>query len=87
MSRIAVVASIRYGMYAEVCRLVRPNPTPQGPQVFLTGTEAVFVFEGADAHTAAEELLGETSVTSAAVALRRCLAGRPRFATDVSTSP
>lgn len=81
MSTIAVVAPIRYGMYAELRRLIEPGTIPDPRhRVFLTDAEAVFVFEGADARTAAEELFGEAAVTGAAVALRRCFAGRPRIA-------
>lgn len=90
MSSIAVVAPIRYGSYAEARRLIDQGP-PFDPertpldrhQIFLTGNEAVFVFEGANARAAVEELVGELSVWKAAIAWRRCLAGRPRIADDV----
>jgi len=85
-----VIAPIRYGAYAEVRRLIGKGPPFQSglialdrPQVYLTGNEAIFVFEGTNSRAAAEELIGETSGSQAALAWRRCLAGRPRIADDL----
>ncbi len=90
MSSIAVVAPIRYGAYAEARRLIgedRPFDSERTPrdrhQVFLTGNEAIFVFEGANARAAVEELVGDVAVSKTALAWRHCLAGRPRIADDV----
>lgn len=90
MSTIAVVAPLKYGAQAEARALIEAGP-PFDPartsldrhEVFLTGDEAVFVFEGANARAAVEQLVGESSVWKAALAWRRCLAGRPRIAEDV----
>jgi hypothetical protein len=87
MSTIAVVAPLRYGAQAEARALIASGP-PFDPErtplvrheVFLTGDEAVFVFEGPNARAAVDQLLGESSIWKAALAWRRCLAGRPRVA-------
>jgi hypothetical protein len=87
MTTVAVVAPLKYGSQAEARRLIESGP-PFDPErsplvrheVFLTGDEAIFVFEGPNARDAVEQLLGEASVWKAAVAWRRCLAGRPRVA-------
>ena len=87
MSTIVVVAPLKYGSYAEAKALVQTGP-PFDPErtplvrheVYLTGNEAVFVFEGSDARLAVQDLIGDTSVWSAALAWRRHLAGRPRVA-------
>jgi hypothetical protein len=90
MTTIAVVAPLKYGAHAEARKLITAGP-PFDPdrsplvrhEVFLTGDEAVFVFEGPDARQAVEQLIGESSVWKAAIAWRRCLAGRPRIAEQV----
>jgi hypothetical protein len=87
MTTIAVVAPLKYGAQAEARELIAAGP-PFDPErtplvrheVFLTGDEAVFVFEGPDARRAVEQLIGEASVWKAAVAWRRLLGGRPRIA-------
>lgn len=87
MSTIAVVAPLKYGAQAEARALIAAGP-PFDPdrtplvrhEVFLTGDEVVFVFEGPDARRAVEQLIGEASVWKAAIAWRRLLAGRPRIA-------
>ena len=87
MTTIAVVAPLKYGAQAEARALIAAGP-PFDPartpldrhQVFVTGDEAVFLFEGANARAAVEDLVGEATVWRAALAWRRCLAGRPRIA-------
>jgi hypothetical protein len=90
MSRIAVVAPLKYGAQVEARALIAAGPpfdpalTPLDVHaVYLTGDEAVFVFEGPDARAVVEHLVNEASVWKAALAWRRCLAGRPRIAEDV----
>jgi len=80
---IAVVAPIRYGAYAEARRLLAQGRAAAGPQVYLTGAEAIFVFAGAGARAAADALVSDSSASPTALAWRRCLAGRPRLAEDV----
>ena len=84
MSRVAVVVPIKPGMYEAAKSLVESGPpfrledTPlEGHCVYLTEHEAVFVFEGPDARSAVEHLVGDWQ---AATAWRDCLAGKPRVA-------
>ncbi len=87
MSTIAVVAPLKYGVQAEARGLIAAGP-PFDPErtplvrheVFLTADEVVFVFEGPDARLAVDQLIGESSIWRAAMAWRKCLAGRPRIA-------
>lgn len=87
MSTIAVIAPLKYGTQAEARGLIAAGP-PFDPEstplvrheVFLTGDEVVFVFEGPDARLAVDQLIGESSIWRAAMAWRKCLAGRPRIA-------
>ena len=87
MTTIAVIAPLKYGAQAEARALIAAGP-PFDPeltpldrhQVFVTGNEAVFLFEGTHARAAVEELVGEAAVWRAALAWRHCLAGRPRIA-------
>jgi hypothetical protein len=87
VTTIAVIAPLKYGVQAEARGLIASGP-PFDPErtplvrheVFLTGDEVVFVFEGPNARLAVEQLIGESSIWQAALAWRRCLAGRPRIA-------
>jgi hypothetical protein len=87
MSTIVVVAPLKYGAYAEAKALVDTGP-PFDPErtplvrhdVYLTGNEAVFLFEGAEARLAVQDLIGDASIWASALAWRRLLAGRPRVA-------
>jgi hypothetical protein len=87
MSTIAVIAPLKYGVQAEARGLIAAGP-PFDPEstplvrheVFLTGDEVVFVFEGPDARLAVDQLIGESSIWKAAMAWRKVLAGRPRIA-------
>lgn len=90
MSTIAVVAPLKYGAQAEARALISSGPPFDPAQtpldrhsVYLSADEVVFVFEGPNASAAVEQLVGESSVWKAALAWRRCLAGRPRIAQDV----
>jgi len=87
MSRVAVVVPIREGAYEAAKGLVESGPpfrledTPlDGHCVYLTEHEAVFVFEGPDAHAIVEQLIGEASLWQAANEWRACLDGKPRVA-------
>ena len=90
MTRIVVVAPLRPGTRDDVQALVASGPpfdlgaTQLGDhRVYLTEHEAVFVFEGPDARTDVEKLLGEPSVWRTAGTWRDWLAGRPRLANEV----
>jgi hypothetical protein len=49
-------------------------------RVYLTESEAIFVFEGAQPRAAIERLAGDPRTWRAAAAWRDVLAGRPRIA-------
>ena len=90
MSSVAVVVPIRPDRVEVARRLVEEGPpfdlagTPLAMHdVYLTGHEAVFVFDGPAAREVVERTLGEASVWRAATAWRGCLAGRPRVAETV----
>jgi hypothetical protein len=88
MSRAVVVVPLREGASEQAAKLLRGGP-PFDPQevglerhhVFLTESEAVFVFE-ADSRDAAERLIGEGRFWSAASAWKELVAGPPRVAED-----
>jgi hypothetical protein len=88
MSRAVVVLPLREGASEQAAKLLRGGP-PFDPQeiglerhhVFLTESEAVFVFE-ADSRGAAERLIGEGRFWSAASAWKDFVAGPPRVAED-----
>ena len=87
MSRVAVVVPLKPGAFERAERLIREGPpfrledTPlHGHCVHLTEHEAVFVFEGPDAHAIVENIVGEADVWSAATEWRGLLAGNPRVA-------
>ena len=90
MSRVAVVAPIKWGSYQEAKRLVERGP-PFDPEltplvrheVFLTDTEIIFIFEGPGASDVMGALLGDMSVWAQADEWRKHLAGRPRLADDL----
>ena len=91
MSRAVVVLPLREGASERAAELLRGGP-PFDPeqvglerhQVYLTESEAVFVFV-ADAREAAAKLIGEGRFWSAASAWSDLVAGPPRLA-DVSYS-
>ena len=90
MSRLAVVAPIKWGSYRAAKGLIEKGP-PFDPgltpldrhEVFLTDTEVVFVFEGSGVREAVESLLDNLSVWQEADTWRAHLAGRPRLAEDL----
>jgi len=87
MSTVVVIAPLKYGAYAQAKALVDTGP-PFDPErtpllrheVWLSGNEVVFVFEGGNARAAVQELIGDTTVWHAALAWRKLVAGRPRVA-------
>ena len=87
MSRIVVVVPLREGSQ-ETARLLIADGPPfdldasalERHEVYLTESEAVFVFEGPGAREEVERLVGDPGVLRAAVAWRECLAARPRIA-------
>jgi hypothetical protein len=90
MSRVAVVAPIKWGSYRAAKLLVEKGP-PFDPaltalarhDVFLTDTEVIFVFDGPGASEVVGSLLGDVSVWGEADEWREHLAGRPRLADDL----
>ena len=87
MERVIVVAPLREGS-REVARMLLESGPPFDPaevglaahSVLLTESEAVFVFEGEDAGSVVQELVGRAEVWQAATAWREWLAGKPRLA-------
>jgi len=90
MSRLAVIAPIKWGFYRAAKGLIEKGP-PFDPgltpldrhEVFLSDTEVVFVFEGPGAREALESLLDDLSVWHEADSWRALLAGPPRLAEDL----
>jgi hypothetical protein len=88
MSRAVVVLPLREGTSEQAAELLHGGP-PFDPEevglerhhVFLTKSEAVFVFE-ADSRHSAEKLIGEGRFWSAASAWKDLVAGPPRLAED-----
>jgi hypothetical protein len=88
MSRAVVVLPLREGTSERAAELLRGGP-PFDPEeiglerhhVFLTESEAVFLFE-ADSRDTAEKLVGEGQFWSAASAWKDLVAGPPRLAED-----
>jgi hypothetical protein len=86
--RAVLVLPLAEGAVEEVAELLRKGP-PFDPaeiglgrhQVFLTESEAIFLFE-ADSAEAADRLLSSSSVWGAAVAWKELVAGPPRIAAD-----
>jgi hypothetical protein len=85
--RVVVVVPLQPGA-REVARMLLESGPPFDPgevglvahEVLLTESEAVFVFEGADAGSVVEDLVGSAEVWEAAHEWRDWLAGRPRLA-------
>ncbi len=90
MTRVVVVAPLKVGA-RETARLLIESGPPFDPtgtkltghHVHLTDTEVIFAFEGPDARSIVEGLIGEASVLRAATAWRDCLEGRPRIAEEI----
>jgi hypothetical protein len=88
MSRAVLVLPLVEGAKKRVAELLRKGP-PFDPeevglgrhQVFLTESEAVFLFEATSAE-AAERLLSSSGVWTAAAAWKDLVAGPPRLADD-----
>ncbi len=87
MSRLVVVAPIKWGSFRDAKRLIEHGPpfdpllTPLARhEVYLTDTEVVFVFEGPGVREALESLFDDVSVWKEADDWRTHLAGRPRLA-------
>jgi len=90
MSRVAVVVPLRPHAVETARQLIEQGPpfdldeTPlESHCIYLTGEEAVFVFEGPEAREVVERVVGEVNVWEAASAWRACLAGKPRIAETV----
>lgn len=89
MSRVVVVAPLKYGAYQDAKKLIESGP-PFDPgasplkrhEVFLSDTEVVFVFEGEDVTEAVTEIAADPSVWRAAGEWAELLAGRPRVAEE-----
>lgn len=89
MSRVAVVAPLKYGAYQDAKQLIESGP-PFDPvetplvrhEVFLSDAEVVFVFEGPDVTEAVAQLAVDPSVWRAAGAWADVLAGKPRIADE-----
>lgn len=88
-TRVVLVLPLVEGANERVAELLRKGP-PFDPaevglrrhQVFLTESEAIFLFE-ADSAQAAERLLSGSRVWAAATAWKDLVAGPPRIAEDV----
>ena len=88
--RVVVVAPLREGA-REVARMLLEDGPPFDPaavgltahRVLLTEREVIFVFEGEDAISVVEELVGHAEVWQAATAWREWLADKPRLAESV----
>lgn len=90
MSLIAVVAPLKYGSQAGVRALLAAGSPFDADltrflrrEVFLSGDEAIFLFEGPGARKAVQQLLRELPAPRVADGWSRCLAGRPRIAEEV----
>jgi hypothetical protein len=90
MSRVAVVVPLRPDAVDTARSLVDDGPpfdlgetSLQSHSVYFTDCEAVFVFEGPDARSIVEGLVGESEVWEAATAWRGLLDGKPRVAETV----
>lgn len=89
VSRVVVVLPLQEGATVRAAELLAGGP-PFDPgevglerhQVFLTDSEVIFLFE-ADAQAAAERLVTQTDVWTAAAAWKDIAAGPPRLAEDV----
>lgn len=87
VERIAVVLPLRPGA-AEAARSLVAEGPPFEPgdtalarhEVFLTDSEAIFVFSGADACSSVRELVHDSAVWAAADRWSACLEGPPRLA-------
>ena len=88
MSRAVVVVPLQEGASEKAAQLLRKGP-PFDPyavglerhNVFLTESEAVFVFEAADLDVA-EHLIGDDGIWQAAESWKDLVAGPPRLAED-----
>jgi hypothetical protein len=90
VSRLVVVAPLEVGAHERASALIANGPPFElagtaltAHDVYLTPQEAIFVFEGADARSAVERLVGDPGVWRAAPEWRAVLAGRPRLAAQI----
>lgn len=90
MSRVAVVVPLRLDSIEVARGLIAKGPpfdlgdTPlEGHCIYLTDSEAVFVFDGPDARAVVEHIVGEADVWAAATEWRACLDGKPRVAEPI----
>jgi len=89
LSRVVVVLPLKEGARDRAAAVLEQGP-PFDPEqvglerhhVFLTGHEAIFVFE-ADETDAVDRLVGDTTLWAAAAAWKDLVAGPPRLAQDV----
>ena len=87
MTRLVVVVPLKEGARESARLLVADGPpfdldstALEAHEVYLTESEAVFVFTGNDAREELQGIIGDPGVWRAATAWRECLAGRPRIA-------
>jgi hypothetical protein len=84
--RVSVILPLRKGQLARARELVAQGP-PFDPamlgltshEVFLTGEEAIFVFQGRNVRKKLERLTRDPTLWQAGLAWRRCVGGSPRF--------
>ncbi|MBV8256406.1 MAG: hypothetical protein JOZ56_06490 [Actinobacteria bacterium] len=87
MNRLAVVVPLRPERVADAQALIAEGPPfdlsetdLEEHYIFISGNEAVFVFNGPDAKAVLEQVVGESHVWEAASEWRKCLDGKPRLA-------
>jgi len=87
MSRVAVVVPLRPDAVDTARRLVQDGPpfglaetSLESHYVYFTDHEAVFVFEGPEARSIVERLVGEAEVWAAASVWRGLIDAKPRVA-------
>jgi len=90
VSRVAVVVPLRLDSIEVARGLIAKGPpfelgdSPlEAHCVYLTDSEAVFVFEGPEARAVVERIVGEADVWAAATAWRACVDGKPRVAEPI----
>jgi hypothetical protein len=89
VDRLVIVAPLRAGASDEARKLIENGPPFDSAElgferhgVYLSGDEAVFVFEGAHAKEAIDQLLEEDSMAGAFARWRALLEGAPRLARE-----
>jgi hypothetical protein len=90
MRRLTIVARLKSGANADAERLIAEGP-PFAPDdlgferhfVFLTATEAVFLFEGPSVEWVVDDLVSDPVASAAFAPWRPLLDGPPRLAREV----